>query len=144
MNTGRPPCHLDGDAAVCHGSWCRHGHSVPHRRHLLQCHHGILSSLSLQLHEVLWIKLKNKARKGLISTDYICPGQSCPGASALHRGGPTLGVLNERLISPQKRCKSLAVAPVMFHCPMFKVDGFCVVDSVGGCIEQKPQTSEVG
>ena len=26
---------------------------------------------------------------------------------------------------------------------LFKVDGFCVVDSVGGCIEQKPQTSEV-
>ena len=75
---------------------------------------------------------------------YICPGQSCPGASALHRGGLTLGVSNERPISPQKRCKSLAVAPVMFHCPMFKVDGFCVVDSVGGCIEQKPQTSEVG
>ena len=26
---------------------------------------------------------------------------------------------------------------------VFKVDGFCVVDSLGGCIEQKPQTSEV-
>ena len=24
-----------------------------------------------------------------------------------------------------------------------QIEGFCVVDSVGGCVEQRPQTSEV-
>ena len=49
---GRPPCHLERNAALCHGGWRRHGHSLPHCCYLLQCHHGLLSSLSLQLHEV--------------------------------------------------------------------------------------------
>ena len=50
--SGWSPCHLDRDAALRHGSRRRHGHSLPHRRHLLQRHHGLLSSLSLQFHEV--------------------------------------------------------------------------------------------
>ena len=74
--------------------------------------------------------------------NHQCSGLNYPGAHALHHGAQIQDVMSESPTSQQNRCK-LLWGRNDSDSSMFKVDGFCVVDSVGGCIEQKPQTSEV-
>ena len=74
-------------------------------------------------------------------------GRSCLGAPAPLPGEPTRDATSEGPTSRRIRWNLIlfAIGSLEGHVTSLvqQIEGFCVVDSVGGCVEQRPQTSEV-
>ena len=75
-------------------------------------------------------------------------GRSCLGAPAPLPGEPTRDATSEEPTSRRIRWILILFAigsTLKIHVLSLvqQIEGFCVVDSVGGCVEQRPQTSEV-
>ena len=74
-------------------------------------------------------------------------GRSCLGAPAPLPGEPTRDATSGEPTSRRIRWNLIlfAIGLLKEHVSslVLQIEGFCVVDSVGGCVEQRPQTSEV-
>ena len=86
-------------------------------------------------------------RKKIVKNNCMSQGRSCLGVPAPLPGEPTRDATSEEPTSRRIRWNLIlfAIGSLKVHVSSLvqQIEGFCVVDSVGGCVEQRPQTSEV-